>query len=197
MAARHIPWLWFLSAFLFAPGSVHAQRVTRPPPDSLRHIQSAIPLSGPPGTEVEIFTENLQLEARIWFGVGRVGAGFEVVSEGTQGQWGAVRGTALIPPTASWDQPLVLIVLNAVFSPVALSAPFHVTDEEGNVRRSGSFATDSARCPILRDGDGYLYYLSGAVGEVRLGDVLTVEGRYSEMSDCGEGGSIEVVRRSG
>jgi len=195
---RHAIFIDALVMALFAIATpAVAQRSVRPAPDSLRHIQSTIPLSGPPGTEVTIFSENLRLEARIWIGVGQIGSGFEVIGEGTQGQWGAVNATARIPLSATWDRPVVLIVLNGIFSPVALSDPFHVTDENGMIRRSGSFVTAPGPCPAMRDDDGYLYFLSGAVGDVRIGDLLTVEGRYTESGECGEGSLIQVVRRIG
>jgi hypothetical protein len=149
------------------------------------------------GTEVTIFTENLQLEARVWIGIGRVGTGFEVIGEGSQGEWGAVRAAVRIPEYATWDRPVHLIVMNAVFSPVALSKPFHVTNGEGMVRRTGFFSDEGLPCPAMRDDEGNLYALSGAVGDVRIGDRLMVEGVLSESSECSEGPSIRVVRRGG
>ena len=41
-------------------------------PDSLRQLQSVVPLSGPPGTRVQISSENLPLAARIHLAVGAI-----------------------------------------------------------------------------------------------------------------------------
>ena len=49
--------------------------------DSLRHIQSVEPRLGPPGTVVEIYTENLPPQARIHVGIGAMRAGFEALAE--------------------------------------------------------------------------------------------------------------------
>ena len=48
---------------------------------------------GPPGTEVEIFTENLPLQAKVHLGIGATRTGFEALIEAEQGMWGEVGGT--------------------------------------------------------------------------------------------------------
>ncbi|MEC9356018.1 MAG: hypothetical protein VX507_07240 [Gemmatimonadota bacterium] len=172
------------------PGA--AQRFVNP--DSLRQLQSVAPLSGPPGTRVEISSENLPLAARIHLAVGAIHAGFETLAEGSQGEWGDMSGELMIPESASWDRPLYVIALNGVFSPIGLSNPFHVTNEEGLVRREGQVTEELEACLTFRDEDELLYALTGELGTLNAGDQVTIEGIYLETSSCNEGSTIEVVR---
>ena len=169
-----------------------AQRCVNP--DSLRQLQSVAPLSGPPGTRVEISSENLPLAARIHLAVGAIHAGFETLAEGSQGEWGDMSGELMIPESASWDRPLYVIALNGVFSPIGLSNPFHVTNEEGLVRREGQVTEELEACLTFRDEDELLYALTGELGTLNAGDQVTIEGIYLETSSCNEGSTIEVVR---
>ncbi len=167
--------------------------------DSLRHIQSVEPRSGPPGTVVKVYTENLPLQARIHVGVGAMRAGFEALAEGTQDIWGEVSATVRVPAYATWERPLVFIVFNGNFSPIGISNPFHVTNEEGLVRRAGRITDEGLGCVTLRDGDQYMYSLAGEVGDVKPGDEVVVEGTVTVDGPCEGADQIAVVnlRRSG
>ena len=162
--------------------------------DSLRHVQSVEPRSGPPGTVVEIYSENLPLQAKIHIGVGAMRAGFEALTEGTQDIWGEVSATARIPSYATWERPLVFIVFNGNFSPIGISDPFHVTDEQGMVRRAGRITDEGLPCTSLRDTDQYMYALTGDLGDLKPGDEVIVEGAISAPGSCGDVDAIEVVR---
>ena len=162
--------------------------------DSLRHVQSVEPRSGPPGTVVEIYSENLPLQAKIHVGVGAMRAGFEALAEGTQDVWGEVSATARIPSYATWERPLVFIVFNGNFSPIGISDPFHVTDENGMVRRTGRITDEGLPCASLRDTDQYMYALTGDVDGLKPGDEVVVEGAISVTGSCGGADGIEVVR---
>ena len=181
-----------LTLLIGTPDLGVAQRFVNP--DSLRQLQSVVPLSGPPGTRVEISSENLPLAARIHLAVGAIHAGFETLAEGYQGEWGDMSGEIRIPESASWDRPLYVIALNGVFSPIGLSNPFHVTNEEGLVRREGRVTEETEACFTFRDEDDLLYALTGELGTIQAGDQITVEGVYFETSSCMEGSTIEVVR---
>ena len=181
-----------LVLLMISADSGAAQRFVNP--DSLRQLQSVAPLSGPPGTRVEISSENLPLAARIHLAVGAIHAGFETLAEGSQGEWGDMSGELMIPESASWDRPLYVIALNGVFSPIGLSNPFHVTNEEGLVRREGQVTEELEACLTFRDEDELLYALTGELGTLNAGDQVTIEGIYSETSSCNEGSTIEVVR---
>lgn len=167
--------------------------------DSLRHIQSVEPRSGPPGTVVSVYTENLPLQARIHVGVGAMRAGFEALAEGTQDIWGEVSATVRVPAYATWERPLVFIVFNGNFSPIGISDPFHVTSEEGLVRRAGRITDEGLGCVTLRDGDQYMYALVGDLGDLRPGDEVVVEGTVAVDGPCEGADQITVVnlQRSG
>ena len=167
--------------------------------DSLRHIQSVEPRTGPPGTVVKVYTENLPLQARIHVGVGAMRAGFEALAEGTQEMWGEVSATVRIPDYATWERPLVFIVFNGIFSPIGISDPFHVTNEQGLVRRAGRITDEGLECVTLRDGDQYMYALTGDLGDLEPGDEVVVEGTIKVDGPCEGADQIAVVnlRRSG
>jgi hypothetical protein len=169
-----------------------AQR--RVAPDSLRHIQQVEPLYGPPGTVVTIFTENLPLQAKVHVGVGATRAGFEALHEAEQGMWGEVSATITIPETAPWDRAVLLVAFDAIFAPIGLSDPFHVTKPDGTLQRTGEVTAEGVECLAMRDSDGFLYTLIGNVGGLAAGDDVVVEARYVETSICMQGTTIEVVR---
>ena len=167
--------------------------------DSLRHIQSVEPRLGPPGTVVDVYTENLPPQAKIHVGVGAMRAGFEALAEGTQEIWGEVSATVKVPSYANWQRPLVFIVFNGVFSPIGISDPFHVTDENGMVQRTGRITDEGLGCVTLRDNDQYIYALNGDLGDLEPGDEVVVEGSISLSGPCGGADAIDVVdwRKSG
>ena len=162
--------------------------------DSLRHIQSVEPRLGPPGTQVEIYTENLPPQAKIHVGIGAMRAGFEALGEGEQQMWGEVSATVRVPRYANWERPLVFIIFNGIFSPIGISDPFHVTNEDGMVQRTGRITDEGMGCVTLRDQDEYMYALSGELEGLEPGDEVVVEGAISLEGPCGGADSIEVVR---
>jgi hypothetical protein len=163
-------------------------------PDSIRHIQTVVPTTGPVGTTVTVHTENLPLQARVHVGVGATRTGFEALFEAEQGMWGEVSATVTIPESAPWDRAVVFVAFNAIFAPIGISDPFHVTNAEGLIRRSGRVTTEADGCLTLRDTDDYLYALAGDVGDLRPGDDVVVEGSYSETGPCIDTSTIGVVR---
>lgn len=167
--------------------------------DSLRHIQSVEPRLGPPGTTVEIYTENLPPQAKIHVGIGAMRAGFEALGEGEQQMWGEVSATVRVPRYANWERPLVFIIFNGIFSPIGISDPFHVTNEDGMVRRTGRITDEGLGCVTMRDRDEYMYALSGDLDELKPGDEVVVEGAISLEGPCDGADSIAVAswRRAG
>ena len=162
--------------------------------NTIRHIQSIDPHSGPPGTLVSIYTSNLPLQARVVVGIGATGTGFEELGEASQTEWGEVTASVRIPESATWDRPLVLIIFDGNFRPTGLSDPFHVTDSEGMVRREGRITEEGEVCVTMRDHDNSLYTLTGALGDVQPGDEVIVVGTYAESSTCPRGNTIGVVK---
>ncbi|MDX1494747.1 MAG: hypothetical protein R3253_11835 [Longimicrobiales bacterium] len=174
------------------PASAEAQR--RVAPDSLRMIQQVEPMYGPPGTEVTVYTENLPIQAAVHLGVGATRTGFEALFTAEQGMWGEVSGTITIPETAPVDRAVLLVAFDAIFAPIGLSEPFHVTRADGTLRRTGEVTDEGVVCLAFGDGDGYLYTLIGDTGDLEPGDEATVEARYVEASICQQGTTLEVTR---
>jgi hypothetical protein len=176
---------------LFSTDAAAQRRVA---PDSLRMIQEISPLYGPPGTEVTVFTENLPLQAKVHLGVGATRTGFEALHEAEQGMWGEVSGMITIPETAPWNRAVMLVAFDAIFAPIGLSEPFHVTRPDGLLERTGQMTDEGVECPAMRDSDGFLYTLIGEVPELDAGEAVVVEARYVETSMCMQGTTLEVVR---
>jgi len=169
-----------------------AQR--RVAPDSLRHIQQVEPLYGPPGTEVTVYTENLPLQAAVHLGVGATRTGFEALYTAEQGMWGEVAGTIVIPETAPWDRAVLLVAFDAIFAPIGLSDPFHVTRPDGILQRTGRVTDEGVECLAFRDDDGYLYTLIGDTEGLEPGEPAVIQARYVEASTCQQGTTLEVTR---
>lgn len=164
-------------------------------PDSIRKIQKLEPRTGPPGTLVSLYSENLPLQARVVVGVGAIGTGFEELADAEQAEFGEVSATVHVPPSATWDRPLVFIIFNGNFSPTGLSDPFHVTNAAGHVLREGEITEPGADCLSMRDRDGYEYTLTGDVEGLEPGDAVTIEGTFSATSRCAGGETINVLKR--
>lgn len=162
--------------------------------DSLRHIQEMSPTYGPVGTRVEISTLNLPVQAKVHVGYGATRTGFEALMEVPQGMWGDIAADLTIPPDAPWDRAIVFVAFNAIFSPIGLSDPFHVVNDEGLIRRTGRVTDEASGCHTLRDQDGYLYALAGDLGDAEIGDEVVIDGTYAPTGSCLEGSTIGVVR---
>ena len=175
---------------LFATPAEAQRRVA---PDSLRQIQDVAPMYGPAGTEVQIFTENLPLQAKVHLGIGATRTGFEALIEAEQGMWGEVGGTITIPETAPWDRAVLLVAFDAIFAPIGLSRPFTVTRADGIFQRTGEISDEGVECLAMRDGDGFLYSLIGNTDGLEAGQSVVLQGRYVEASICMQGITMEVV----
>ncbi|MDE2661792.1 MAG: hypothetical protein OXI39_02155 [Gemmatimonadota bacterium] len=194
-AVRTFSGLGTLSILLYAPAAAFAQAHPNPAtPDSLRQIQTMEPHIGPPGTEVNLYTENIPLQARVVVGLGAIGTGFEELGTGAQGEFGEIGATVHVPETATWDRAVVFIIFNGNFAPTGLSDPFHVTDEAGRIQRTGSIAGQENGCVTFEDRDGYFYTLAGDLGDAEAGDFLIVEGAASRSVACPHADTIEVDR---
>jgi hypothetical protein len=163
------------------------------PVDSLRQIQSISPRSGPVGTPVQVYSDNMPLEATFHVGVGATRSGFEALYEATQLGLGEISVTLPIPEAVSWDRAIVFVAFNAVFSPIAMSRPFHVTDERGRIQRTGTVVTTAGPCVVFRDTDRFVYALVGRTQGLEEGQQLVLEAEYVAESTCVDGATIRVV----
>ena len=183
-----------LAAPFLIPWHAAAQRMLDP--QGIRHIQTVEPRHGPHGTLVTVSTLNLALQAKVHVGIGATHTGFESLAEAPQGELGEISVDVRIPPSAPVDRAVVFVAFNAIFSPIGMSDPFHVTDENGLVRRTGSVVAPEAegRCLAFRDTDDFPYLLTGNLSGLEPGSEVVIEGAYSEGGACGEGDTIEVRR---
>lgn len=182
-----------LAIQLVAAAEVEAQaHPTSVAPEEIRHIQSISPQSGPPGTLVSVSTMNLPFEARVHVGVGAMGQGFEALAEAQQGRLGEIAVRVQVPDDAPQERPIVFIAFNAIFAPIGMSDPFHVTDAEGKVRRRGEVVSREDGCVLFRDQDGYEYELTGEMDGLDVGAALRVEGFFFNTGPCFDGPTIGV-----
>ena len=174
------------------PHAVQAQRWVQPV-DSLRQIQFISPMSGPVGTRVEVYSDNMPLEATYHVGVGATRSGFESLYEATQLDLGTISVTLPIPEKVSWERPIVFVAFNAVFSPIAMSRPFHVTDGEGRIQRTGTVIRTDGQCVTFRDVDRFAYELTGRTATLESGQEAVLRAEYLGESDCVDGAVIRVI----
>ncbi|MDH3269990.1 MAG: hypothetical protein OEN56_01580 [Gemmatimonadota bacterium] len=180
---------------VFGPACLSAQaHPTSVAPEEIRRIQSISPQSGPPGTLVSVSTLNLPLEARVHVGVGAMGRGFEALTEAEQGRWGEIAVRVEVPADSPWDRPIVFIAFNAIFAPIGMSDPFHVTNDEGLVRRTGEVTSKSDDCVLFMDRDGYTYELTGPTNELQVGVEVRIDGVFFNTGPCSGGPTIGVSR---
>ena len=180
----------------FAPG-MHAQdrgrAVSESTLDSIgRRIEFMSPRSGPPGTVVTLRTTNMPGATPVRIGVGAIRFGFEELVQALTSNRGEIELTAEIPTWARNDLAHFFIVFDFYFVPIALSDPFHVTDQDGIIRREGTITDEGVECPALRGEDGVLYTLAGDVAALQVGDTVVVSGTLAETSFCMQGTTIQI-----
>jgi len=171
-----------------------AQAHTSAAIDSIRQIQSISPTFGPVGTKVQLSTLNIPVQAKVHIGYGATRTGFEALFEVQQGMWGDIEAELTVPPTAPWDRAIVFVAFNAIFSPIGLSEPFHVVNDQGFVRRTGRVTDEVEGCRTMRDQDGYLYVLTGdLVNTLRSEQEVVIDGTYAPSGPCGERHTLGVL----
>jgi len=194
-----------LAAFL-APAGVTAQPhedgLPPPRPALERLIESVEPRAGPVGTRVHVSSVEMPMITPIWVGIGASRIGFEAFHTLMTDLDGTFAVEIDVPVWAQWDRAHTFIAFDLYFRPIALSEVFHVTDENGRVRRGGQVrgAAAGAGCVGLEDEEGHQYALDGLdSGDFRPGDEVTVEGRIVFDGRCGVPQTIIVsdIERAG
>ena len=154
------------------------------------------PSSGPPGTKVAVRWEFLPAITPMRLGVGAQRVGFEVLTEVLSDEKGQFADTIRIPEWADTSRPVMLVVFDFYFNPLAISSAFQVTDANGMVSRTGRLQEQTGRCAELLTTDGDRYYLKGDASAYAPGDRVVVSARLAKPSDCGRGErdvALEVV----
>lgn len=173
-----------------APGDVDMGRIER-------RIELIDPKSGPPGTVVRVNTEDMPVITPIRVGIGAARVGFEAFQELMTGDEGDFDVTVTVPDWASWERVHVFIVFDIYFRPIALSDAFHVTNEDGLVRRIGRVTHREDGCSILLDIDGVRYALVGdadVVPDIETDATVTLDARVvASESVCGLRNVLDVV----
>lgn len=162
-----------------------------------RRIELIEPKSGPPGTVVRVNTEDMPVITPIRVGIGAARVGFEAFQELMTGDEGDFDVTVTVPDWASWERVHVFIVFDIYFRPIALSDAFHVTNEDGLVRRIGRVTHREDGCSLLLDIDGVRYALLGdgdMVPGIETDRTVTLDARVvSDRTVCGLRNVLEVV----
>ena len=94
--------------------------------------------------------------------------------------------------TGAGKRAVVFIIFNGNFAPTGLSDPFHVTDADGRVQRTGTVVGEENGCVTFEDRDGYLYTLAGDLGDAEPGDSVILQGTVSRSVACPQADTIEV-----
>jgi hypothetical protein len=150
-------------------------------------IATFSPASGPPGTRVSVKWEYLPAITPMRIGVGAQRVGFEVLNEVLSDDKGVFSDTIRIPEWASITRPVMLIVFDFYFNPLAISSAFQVTDANGMLQRTGRLQEPTGRCAELLSTENDHYWLTGDIGEFRPGDRVVVQSKLGEPEDCGRG----------
>ena len=154
------------------------------------------PGSGSAGTPVTVETTNLPAVTPVYLGMGATRSSFEVLAQLVTDEFGTMSTVIDVPTWATTDRTHFFVLVDVYFRPLAVSAPFHVTEPDGALRRQGRIADGGGDCLVLEEGGegGERYVLTGDRQGLAPGDDVVVEGRLAESADCPDGIALEVVR---
>jgi len=161
---------------------------------SLRTPPTISPRSGSRGTDVTVSAIHLPAITPVQIGIGAIGTGFEVLEQLMTSPEGEITHTVQVPQWVTMDRSHVFIVFDIYFRPLSMSDPFHVTDRNGLMSRSGRISRRDARCTTLLGDDDQLYALEGDVRGLRTDDEVVIEGALAAESGCDQGTAVDVVR---
>ncbi len=160
----------------------------------LRTPPTISPTSGGSGTEVTISAIHLPAITPVQIGIGAIGTGFEVLHQLMTNPEGEITYSVQVPRWVTRDRSHVFIVFDIYFRPLSMSGPFHVTDRNGLLTRTGRITRRDPVCTTLLADDGELYSLVGDLRDLTTDDEVTVEGGLAEGSQCPRGTAVGVVR---
>ena len=187
--------LLLLSAlFTLAPEGAAGQERVRPRTaiaDSLAYrIATFSPSNGPPGTTVAVRWQYLPA-------ITPMRVGFEVLKEVLSDEDGEFADTIKIPEWAGTNRPVLLIVFDFYFNPLAISSAFQVTDGNGILVRTGRLQEARGSCAELLSDENQLYWLTGDTGAFQPGDRVVVQAKLADPAACGRGERDVVLQVAG
>lgn len=163
--------------------------------DTTRRVESIVPTSGAPGSEVAVKSGSMPAITPIRIGFGAT-TGFEALDMILTSEAGEFSTRAVVPEWASWDRAYRFIVFDVYFRPIALSEPFYATSKEGLVYREGRINRSSASCVTITQINGEVHALTGAdTAQLRTGTTAGVEGSIAGSSPCATSGILIRITR--
>lgn len=151
------------------------------------------PWKGPPGTRVTVRGELLPAITPVHVSLGGTRTGFEALILTLTSRSGGLEETVEIPQWARNDRVHRFIISDAYFSPLALSAIFHVIGPDGTILRVGRVAEVREGCVVMDGDDEERYSLTGTLDGVSVGDRLEVEALILEDAPCAGGVPVRVM----
>ena len=100
---------------------------------------------------------------------------------------GVFSDTIQIPAWASVNRPVMLIVFDFYFNPLAISSAFQVTDANGMMVRTGRLQASTGPCAEMVSTENDRYWLTGDIGAFQAGDRVVVESKLGSPAACGRG----------
>ena len=154
------------------------------------------PGSGAAGDAVTVETADLPAVTPIYLGLGATRSSFEVLARLVTDEFGTMSTVVEVPSWATTDRTHFFVLVDVYFRPLAVSAPFHVTEPDGALQRRGRVTEGAEGCLVLQEGGegGERYVLTGDRRGIAAGDDVVVEARLAESADCPDGIALEVVR---
>lgn len=180
---------------LLAAGSARPARVAGQE-RAQRLIERVDPQVGRPGDSIHLSSGNMPSMTAIRIGLGVANVGFEELTDLVTSEDGAFEARVEVPHWAQRDRVYRFILFDLYFRPIALSPPFHVTDDAGLVQREGR-VEERDGCLRLTDIDEVVYALevpSGSPPASGAGASLTLVGRVRAGSDCSADFTLTVAR---
>jgi len=180
---------------LFAAGSARPARVAGQE-RAQRLIDRVDPQIGRPGDSIRLSSGNMPSMTAIRIGLGVANVGFEELTDLVTSEEGAFATSVEVPHWAQRDRVYRFILFDLYFRPIALSAPFHVTDDAGLVEREGR-VEERDGCLRLTDIDEVVYALEGPSGSLPAagaGASVRLVGRVRGGSHCAADFTLAVAR---
>lgn len=139
-------------------------------------VLEVTPRLGPPGTSVTVKAIGMPSLTPVQLALGATG-GFEALALALTSIDGEVEGVLAVPDWAKRDETHRFIAFNLYFTAILAESPiFHVTDADGVVVRQGEVGRIGATCLTLEGDDEERYRLTGATGDLVVGERTLLEG---------------------